>query len=184
MQRHYFIAKDLAQLQQLQRQLLDQGFQPPQMHVLSQDDASLQRYQLPEVEAVLRKNVVYGTEVGALIGLFVAAAVLALTYLSGVTASVGWLPFIFLAIVLLGFCTWEGGLFGIQEPHRQFKRFHNALKRGKHVFFIDIQPQQLALLQQQLSQFPDLRPAGKGEASPSWVIQGQKKWQDFIDVMP
>ena len=74
--------------------------------------------------------------------------VLVVAYLAGWTESpAGWTPFIFLAVVLLGFCTWEGGLIGIQDPNHNFTRFEQALKDGKHVFFVDLEPGQEAILE-------------------------------------
>jgi hypothetical protein len=97
---------------------------------------------------------------------------------------VGWLPFIFLAIVVLGFCTWEGGLIGIQIPNYQFKRFQKLLSEGKHVFFVDIDKEQESTLTDIVSKFGSLSEAGEGEATPKWVVKGQDKFSDFMKAMP
>ncbi len=65
-------------------------------------------------------------------------AAIAIAQVTGVAAKVGWVPFVFLAIVLLGFFTWEGGLIGIQLPNSRFRRFEKALRAGEHVFFVDV----------------------------------------------
>ena len=54
------------------------GISKPQIHVLSRDDAGVARTELHQVEPVLRKDVVHGTERGALVGLGGAAIVLLL----------------------------------------------------------------------------------------------------------
>ena len=114
MKRHFYISENLEELELVEQELEDNGVSAPQIHVLSQNDAAVQRHGLPYVEAVLRKDVVHSMELGALIGVSTALLILATAYLAGWTATAaGWLPFIFLAIVVLGFCTWEGGLFGI-----------------------------------------------------------------------
>ena len=185
MKRLFYITDSLDELETLEKELKSGGVSEPQFHVLSQQDAEVRHHGLREVEAVLKKDVVHSTELGAVVGIAGAALVLMIAYLSGWTESpAGWLPFIFLAIVVLGFCTWEGGLFGIQEPHYQFKRFQNALQAGKHVFFVDISDTQQNTLNQIIKSHPRLQSAGEGISTPEWVIEWQKNWNGFIKTMP
>ncbi|MEQ8803184.1 MAG: NAD/FAD-utilizing enzyme, partial [Haliea sp.] len=112
MKRHFFLSDDLDELEQVERDLEEAGVSTPQIHVLSEDDAGVQAHRLNDVEAVLRKDVVHGTERGAVIGVIGAAIVLAATWATGIAATITWVPPIFLAVIVLGFCTWEGGLIG------------------------------------------------------------------------
>jgi hypothetical protein len=185
MKRHYYVSDDLDDLEAIELELEDNGVDTPQIHVLSNDHAGAEHHHLHEVEAVLKKDVVHGTEVGAAIGVMAAILVLIVAYFSGLTdTAAGWMPFIFLAVIILGFCTWEGGLFGIQEPHTDFKRFDNALRKGKHVFFVDVDENQESILEKVASGHPRLRPAGIGAATPGWVVHGQQRWHKFVDTMP
>ncbi len=185
MKRHFYISENLEELELVEQELEDNGVSRPQIHVLSQNDAAVQRHGLPYVEAVLRKDVVHSMELGALIGVSTALLILATAYLAGWTATAaGWLPFIFLAIVVLGFCTWEGGLFGIQQPHYQFKKFQNALKNGNHVFFVDVTTQQEKTLAKIMRSHPSLQLAGEGDSTPEWIIEWQKNWNGFVKNMP
>jgi hypothetical protein len=185
MKRHFYISDSLDDLEQVEQELESKGVDTPQIHVLSQDDAGVEKHHLHEVEAVLKKDVVHSMELGAVIGVVAAILVLAVAYFAGWTESAaGWVPFIFLAIVVLGFCTWEGGLFGIQEPHYQFKQFQEALKEGKHVFFVDVSEKQTAILESVVNSHPKLQVAGLGEATPELVIYAQKGWRDFMKTMP
>ncbi len=185
MKRHYYISDDLDDLDHVEYELEKAGVATPQIHVLSRDDAGVAtRPHLNPVEAVLKKDVVHGTEIGAAIGLVCAALVLAVSYFSGLTESVGWLPFAFLAVVVLGFCTWEGGLFGIQEPHQDFVRFERDLDAGRHVFFVDITPEQEAVLSRIVSQHPGLQAAGSGQPTPEVVVEAQKKFNHAMQVLP
>jgi hypothetical protein len=185
MKRHYYVSDDLDDLEAIELELEDNGVDTPQIHVLSNDHVGVENHHLHEVEAVLKKDVVHGTEVGAAIGVLAAALVLIVSYFSGLTeTAAGWMPFIFLAIIILGFCTWEGGLFGIQEPHSDLKRFDNALRKGKHIFFVDVDENQESILEHVTNRHPRLRPAGTGAATPSWVVHGQQKWNKFVNTMP
>ena len=183
--RHFYISDSLDDLEDVEQELEEQGIATPQIHVLSQNDADVQQHHLHEVEAVLKKDVVHSMELGAIVGVIAAAIVLIVAYAAGWTESAaGWIPFIFLAIVVLGFCTWEGGLFGIQEPHYQFKQFQDVLKQGRHVFFVDVTEQQEAVLARIVDAHPKLEAAGEAEATPEWVIKWQKNWQGFVKTMP
>ncbi|MEP5763150.1 MAG: NAD/FAD-utilizing enzyme [Halieaceae bacterium] len=185
MKRHYYISNDLDDLDHVEEELENAGVATPQMHVLSRDDAGVaNRPHLHPVEAVLKKDVVRGTEIGAMIGAVGAVIVLAVAYFSGVTETVGWVPFVFLSVIVLGFCTWEGGLFGIQEPHADFVRFQDDLDAGKHVFFVDVDADQEAALARITAAHPGLQAAGEGEATPGVVVEAQKKFHDAMQTLP
>jgi len=184
MKRHYYLSDDLDDLELVEHDLERAGVTTPQIHVLSEDDAGVKLHNLHEVEAVLKKDVVHGTELGAVVGIIGAAAVLALSWFSGITESYTWIPAIFLAVVVLGFCTWEGGLIGIGETHVDFKRFEDDLKQGKHVLFVDVEKAQESTLQSVVRNHPKLQPAGNGSSTPAWIVALQQKWAHFMRVAP
>lgn len=184
MKRHYFISDNLDVLKRVQQDLLAAGITNPQIHVLSEDEAALDRLQLHAVEAVLKKDVVRGTERGAVIGFLLAALVLVLGWVTGLAAAIGWVPPVFLALVILGFCTWEGGLIGIGEQHADFKRFHGDLAEGRHVLFVDVDQDTANALQRIVAHYPDLESAGEGSATPAPVIGLQNKWSRFMELAP
>jgi hypothetical protein len=184
MKRHYYISDDLDDLEVIERDLESAGVTTPQIHVLSEDDAGVENHHLHEVEAVLKKDVVHGTEMGAIVGLICAVLVLGLAWFSGITETITWVPPIFLSIIVLGFCTWEGGLIGIQEPHVDFKRFENDLHAGKHILFVDVDPEQEATLKKVVEQHPRLSNAGEGSATPRMVVRFQDKFHRFMQLAP
>ncbi|MEM8561613.1 MAG: NAD/FAD-utilizing enzyme [Pseudomonadota bacterium] len=184
MKRNYYISNDLNDLSRVERELEAAGITTPQIHVLSEDDAGLEHHRLHQVEAVLKKDVVRGTERGAVIGVIAAAAIIGIAWSTGLTETYTWVPAIFLAVVVLGFCTWEGGLIGIQEPHLDFKRFQEALDSGKHVLFVDVDPDQEATLQQVTAAHPTLTPAGEGASTPRLVVRFQDLWTRFMKAAP
>ncbi len=184
MKRHYFISDDLEDLEMVERQLEENGVTTPQIHVLSHDDSGVELHHLHQVEAVLKKDVVHGTELGAVIGILGAGVVLLLAWWSGLTATYTWVPAIFLAIIVLGFCTWEGGLIGIQEPHIDFRRFQEDLQTGKHILFIDADPDQEEILRRVVAEHPKLISAGEGSSTPRWVVRAQDRWAKFMQLAP
>lgn len=185
MQRHYFISDDLDDLEAVEKELEKNGVTTPQIHVLSENDAEVEKHHLHAIEPVLKQDVVHSTELGALVGVIAAAIILLVAYfLNWHDTAAGWVPFIFLAVVVVGFCTWEGGLIGIQIPNYQFKRFQALLKEGKHIFFVDIEPAQENTLREIVEQHPKLQVAGTGEGTPGWVVHGQEKYHKAMKSLP
>lgn len=184
MKRHYYISDDLDDLELIERQLESAGVTTPQIHVLSEDDSGLEEHHLHQVEAVLKKDVVHGTELGAVVGVIGATIILALAWWSGLTETYTWVPAIFLAVIVLGFCTWEGGLIGIQEPHTEFRRFQADLDAGRHILFVDVDPEQESILQGVVSDHPKLQTAGEGSSTPRWVVGAQNKFSRFMQLAP
>ena len=177
MLRHYFISDSLDDLEALEQQLEAAGVSTPQIHVLSMNDAEVEQHRhLHEVQSFMKQDIVHSTELGAVVGLCASVLVLALAYFSGWTETgAGWMPFIFLAVVLLGFSAWMGGFLGIAKPNHNFVRFEQALNEGKHVFFVDLEPRQEALLEKLLKSHPQVAPAGTGSSPPYWLIALQQK---------
>lgn len=184
MKRHYYISDDLDDLEIIERDLEASGVSTPQIHVLSKDDAGLEEHQLHKVEAVLKKDVVHGTELGAVVGAIAASLILLIAWYSGLTETYTWVPAIFLSVIVLGFCTWEGGLIGIQEPHVDFRRFQEDLEAGKHILFVDVDSEQESTLARVVAEHPKLVSAGEGSATPRTVVKAQEKFSEFMKVAP
>ncbi len=178
MKRHYFISDDLDDLEHVEEELEHDGLVTPQIHVLSRDDAGVAHHpHLHEVEAVMRTDVVRSMKRGAIIGIIGAPTVLVLAYYFGLTEKYTWVPFIFLAIVVLGFCTWEGGFFGIQVPHYQFRQFEQDLADGKHVFFVDVEGQQKEILDRVISNHPRLSYGGEAKGTAGWFVRAHQTFR-------
>lgn len=182
MTRHFFISDDLDDLERLEEDLERAGVVTPQIHLLTLDDTGADRHHhLHKVTALMRQDIVHSTLVGAAMGVGAAALVLVVAWLAGWTQTpAGWIPFIFLAIIALGFFAWEGGLWGIQTPNVHFQRFEKALQEGKHVFFVDLEPGQAKILTSGLARHPRVQDAGTGEAAPHWIVAGQHRIKRFL----
>ena len=182
MLRHYFISDDLDDLEIIEEQLEARGVSTPQIHVLTAHDAELDHHQhLHRVQSMMKKDVVHSALIGSVVGVGAFVLVLAFAHLSGWTeTTAGWVPFVFLAVVLLGFCTWQGGLFGIQRPNYHFARFEQAIKNDRHILFVDLERDQETVLESVVKSHPKLEPAGSESVSLHWVIEFQKKVPRFF----
>ena len=152
----------------------------PQIHVFSRDDTAVETHDhLHNIESVFKKDLVHGMLVGCWIGVALAALVLIITSYSNWPESYTWMPFIFLAIVLFGFSVWSGGLYGIQVPNHDFKRFEAQLRAGKHVFIVDVDNEQEANLEKVVQRHQGIQLAGTGRAPPRWIVMGQYNIKKF-----
>jgi len=185
MKRHYFISDNLDDLEAVERELESRGVTTLQIHVLSQSDADVGNRKLHEVMAFMKTDVVRSTLFGALIGICACLATLAIAHTSGFTkTNFGWVPVIFLALILLGFCTWEGGLRGIQEPNQRFRSFQPELRNGKHILFVDVEGEEEGLLKQIVNRHPGLSGVRVEQSGPYWVVAAQQKCINFIRSLP
>jgi hypothetical protein len=183
MNRHYFISDDLDDLDRIEDELEHRGVFRPQIHVLSRDDTGVETHRhLHNIESILKQDIVHGTLVGAVIGSIAAALVMTLVYLSDLPETYPWATFIFLAVIIFGFITWSGGFYGIQTPHKEFRRFQKELDSGKHIFIVDVDPSQESIIKQLQSNHPSLHNAGAGSATPRWIVMGQQSFKDITST--
>ena len=181
--RHYFISDNLDDIDLLEEQLESEGLSPAQTHVLSNDDVGVARHiHLHEVASLLRQDVIRSSQVGAVIGFLGALIIIAVAYMLRLPSGMsGWVPYAFLSVIVFGFCLWEGGLFGIQAPNRQYKQFEEALAQGKHVFFVDLNREQERILTASMEAHPKLEMHAMGSGSPSWIFASYDRLVGFLD---
>ncbi|MFP6809020.1 MAG: magnesium transporter [Pseudomonadales bacterium] len=181
--RHYFISDDLDDLERLEEQLEASGIENPQIHVLSNDAVGLANHiHLHAVQSIFERDVVHSAEVGAVVGMLGAMLILGGAYVLNLPdLIIGWTPYIFLSIVVFGFCTWEGGLIGIQKPNYHYDRFEQALSTGQHVFIVELDPDQEIDLERVLKYHPKLIAKGTEVGTPHWVFAWLHWLHLFID---
>ena len=184
MNRHYYISDNLDDLEQVEQELSESGIGIEQMHVLSDSDAEMQEHRLHEVPSMMKKDVVHWGKIGLMIGAALAVLVLVVGYLSGWTqTAAGWIPVVFLAAVLLGFSLWESSFFGLQRPSGDVLRFQDNLQEGRHVFFVDVKPEQEPVLDMVVRHHPRLEIAGFGSAMPAGWLSMEQAWNRFRHMM-
>lgn len=184
MKRYFYINNDLDELETLVKDLESQKIDQGHVRILSNDDAELEKHHLNQVESLFKKDVIRCSMRGFVVGVIVAALILGLTYAFSLVSDYLWIPVIFLAVIALGFCTWEGGLIGIQEPHHEYKKFQKLLEHGKHVLIVDIKPSQEARLTTTVKSYPRVKFAGVIDKSSSLVAGTQTWWNKFIHWAP
>lgn len=184
MKRFYYLSTSLDELSQVERELEDAGIDKTQIHVISRDEAGIDKRKLHRVQDFMRRDVVRTTLIGACIGVVIASMILLVAYFSGIIHTLSWAPFLLFALIALGFCSWEGGLYGLHRPHHELKNVEALVDNGQHVLFVDMEPREIPVLRRIQARHASLTPAGEGEATPDWAITFQKKWHDFFRAAP
>lgn len=182
LKRHFFSSDDLKDLARFKQELEEYGIPQPQIHVLTLDDTeAANHHQLHEVTSLMKTDIVNSTLLGAVAGIIAAGLIILVSYLFGWTESgAGWLPFIFLAIIALGFFTWEGGLRGIESPNTHFRNFEQVLKSGRHLFFVDLEPGAGKAIRRKVKRHPRIRAEGVGTGAPHWLVTWQHRLKRFF----
>ena len=179
MKRFYYISDNLDDLEQIEHDLEAGGIARPQIYLLSNDDVGLDNHDVNRVASFLKTDVIHAGEIGAVLGLIVAGVILLVAHLSGVAAQVGWVPFIFLAIIGLGFVTWEAGFIGMQAPNVHFTRFEKALAAGRHVLFVETDRADQKKLKKVIKNHPNLERAGTEVTHTRALMLLLKYWERF-----
>jgi hypothetical protein len=177
LKRSYFTSPSLDDLELFEEHLEAAGVSMLQIHVLSCDDESVAEHpNLHEVQSFMKQDVVHMSILGAVVGSGLASTILLMAFsFELVNASAGWMPIIFFSVVVLGFSTWMGGFIGIQNPNYKFARFEKILSEDRHVFFVDLEPDQENILEKILKLHPNLERAGTEDGPPHWLINLQSK---------
>lgn len=184
MKRHFYLSDDLSDLESLEHELEDAGVDAEQIHIMSNDEAELENRHLRAVGSISKKDVIRAGSMGFGIGLLLVSFILLVSLQMGLNETDAWMPIMFLAVVTLGFCTWEGGLWGIQNLNHEFKRFRNELDKGNHLFFVDVKERQEPVVNHIVDFHPRLILAGSGTPSPEWMVMSQKAWHRFVRWAP
>ena len=184
MNRYYYIGDDLDILEALQDDLHASGVDSERIHLLSDQDAQVSAHHMNEVEPLAKKDIVRAGIKGALVGLALALVILLIALITGLMDTVWAVPILFLAVVILGFCTWEGGLIGAHHPHPEVKRFQEQLENGQHVLFVDIDESEHMAMDQVVSRYPQVKRAGTGKSEPSLFVHLRRSFHDLIHSLP
>lgn len=185
MKRHYYLSNDIDDLEVLEGELIRSGFEDEQIHVLSDDVANAEKHHLHSVNSLSRQDIIHSGFIGLFIGIACVFIIFSVSYLFKLhEAATGWVPMIMLSVILLGFCTWEGGLWGIQKTNHIFSRFKNELSKGKHVLFVDADESQESKLEEVIRQHETLELAGEGNATPKWIMSAHHQWHKFTHWAP
>lgn len=181
MLRHYYILDSLDEVEVIEHELQSYGISQPNIHTLTNDDKSLEKHHLHNVNNSLEQGLIKSENIGALIGVILSFAILLIGYiLNWHNGSLGGMPIIFFALLVLALCTWEGEHLDVQLPHINTKLFKKSLDSGKIILFIDVEQQQELTINKIMVSHPSLKPEGIATSTPEWFIRQQKNLRRLL----
>ena len=181
--RYYFTCDRLDDLEPMEQELRAPGRRHrADPRALSQDDLGCAQHRhLHAVPSFMKLDVVHSSLVGAVLGLGLALLAVLAAYWAGLgSGEAGPALLAFVALVILGFTTWQGGLWGIQTRNARFRRFEQAMREGRHVFFVDAATGQQPLLKEIADRYPGLQTAGMERGAPGWLVFSQHRVTHFF----
>lgn len=133
-----YLADSLDEVESATHELEQQGIPHNAIRVFSEDDAGVKTHHLESVPEWEKRDLLRRGLMGAAVGLVLAVGVLVFAQTLQWYQTVTWMPFVFLAIVLAGFCTWEGGLIGALNLNHRFESIKDKLKSGAHLVLVKV----------------------------------------------
>ena len=133
-----YMTSDIDELKAAEDDLEANGIPRSHIHILSENENELRKRDLPIYSDWSKRDITYYGLRGALVGLILSGLIIGAALFYGVNDSVGWAIVGFVAAASMGFCTWEGGLMGVQRLNHEFDRYREALHQGEHLLVVDV----------------------------------------------
>ncbi len=160
MKRFYYLTSEIESVENISRDLHNEGITDWNFHVLSKDEAGLYQRRInsatPWQELDIVHTALRGTLIGTALGLVGGLAVMFFTNF-GMTS-------VFLLVVVGAlFGTWAGGFVGISHENYKIARFHDDIEAGKYLVLVDVHPDEQHRVQKIMaSKHPEAVAAGQG----------------------
>ena len=142
MKQHHYLFDSLNDLQRACADLEDMGVAHRHLHVVSNDVLSLEKRHLNPVSPFQENDMIHTGLRGFVLGAIAAGSVgwaisewLAGHELMAVIAG-------FCCLVILGFCTWVGGLIGASHDNWRLSPYHDQMEKGQSLLVVDVTPSQ------------------------------------------
>lgn len=132
-----YLTDDIDELESAEHDLEQRGIPREHIHVLANNDGELLAHNLPPFSDWSKRDIFHYGVRGTIIGAVLSGTLLLSTYLCGVNDPTAWIVIAFIATLIVGFCTWEGGLVGINKMNHAFERYKDSIQKGAYLLVID-----------------------------------------------
>ncbi|WP_370979361.1 hypothetical protein [Agaribacterium sp. ZY112] len=137
-----YLTDDINELDAAEHDLENNGIPRNNIHILSNDQHALSEHDLPPFSEWARRDILYYGARGAALGAGLASLILLSGFLFTISNPISWLVISFLALGIMGFCTWEGSLLGVTRLNHKLDDYKDALARGQHLLVVDVDTEQ------------------------------------------
>jgi hypothetical protein len=154
----YFLSSDLDELEQTQIELCKHGLSDADIKVWSEESADVEHHHLHNLDDISKTNVVSAMSKGAVVGFVASSLIIVCSLLLGLDQSVYFVPMVFLAVMVFGFCIWEAGLIGAHNINQKFPHLKSKLKAKQHILILSFSPSQKVAIETVLRNHPRIMP--------------------------
>lgn len=148
-----FLTDDIEELDAMEKKLETKGIPRSHIHVFSKHEAQLESRDIPSLNDFSKRDVIRSGLYGALFGGVLSLSFLLASWSLGWTQGVGAISVGFASVAIFGFCTWEGGLWGIQSVNRRFEKFKKELAGGSYLLIIDASDTDMATIKETVNSY-------------------------------
>ncbi|WP_096087811.1 NAD/FAD-utilizing enzyme [Agaribacterium haliotis] len=153
-----YLTDDISELDAAEHDLEANGIPRSHIHVLSCDDKALASHDLPPFSEWAKRDIAYYAARGAFFGAAFASMILLAGLLIGTAHAAAWFALSFLALGVMGFCTWEGGLVGVTQLNHKFENYKQEIAQGEHLIVVNVDnEEQERVARYSLDSHPPLR---------------------------
>ncbi len=157
-----YFTNSMDELENTEHDLEENGVPRSHIHVLSQKEGDLIRKDLPVYSEWSKRDMVHHAVLGSITGFVLSTIILSGAWFYGLTDATAWLVLIFISIFVVGFCTWEGGLYGVSTINHKLADYEDEVKRGAHLMVVDAKTKDEELTAELIIRsHPLFRPADK-----------------------
>ncbi len=142
MKQLHFLFKSLNDLQSACFELEDCGIDHSRLHVVTKSHLSLEKRNLNDTGLFGDSDMIHTGLRGALFGVPMALLAAGIAWYFVGQSELGVVITGFITLVILGFCTWVGGLVGVAHENWRISPYHDQIEQGKSLLLVDIEPHQ------------------------------------------
>lgn len=177
MKRFYYLTDNIESTEQVSDDLHAEGISDWHFHVLSKDEAGLQKKHVHVANPLHRFDIIHSGERGALIGGTLGFLLGAMAVVMGPLGEIFGLWFVLLPTALFGcFGAWVGGMVGLSHENYKIARFSDDIEAGRFLIMVDVRKnQENRVLRMMERQHPEASLAGVDDTWVSPLDGGQTR---------
>lgn len=134
----HYLTSNIQELNAAEHDLENNGIPRKHIHIFSLNDQQLTALNLPTYSEWSKRDITYYGFLGLLLGACLCICLILMSAFWGLTSSTGWSIIAFVGLGTIGFCTWEGGLIGVNKLNHHLKPYKHALDQGAILLVVDV----------------------------------------------
>lgn len=133
----YYLTSSIDTTHSISDDLHEAGVNDWFLHIISRDTAGIKKHHLHSSNYIEQLDILRDGIIGAVIGFVLGLIIIGIiSFNQYFPLEVPNITYLFIVILLILFCSWEGGLAGIANENKKLAEFHDDLKAGKYLILV------------------------------------------------